>query len=91
MSNNDLQLPYWEHPSWMLQELLEEQNMTVETFAYQGNLEATLIKDYLAGTISTTKAIAKGMEQVFKLPAYLPMKMQEAYDAYLEQTKKAVE
>ena len=91
MSNNDIQLSYWEHPSWMLQELLEEQNLTVETFASQGNLEVTLVKDYLAGTICTTKAIAEGMEQVFKLPAYLPMKMQEAYDAYLAKIKKAAE
>lgn len=78
------------HPGEMLEEKLQEMEMSVETFAEQAHLAEQYAKDVIACKASVTLETAIAFEMVTKIPASLWLAFQHDYDDYvLKQHKES--
>lgn len=77
------------HPGEMLEEKLQEMEMSVETFAEQAHLSLQLVKKIITCKASVTPEIAVAIEMVTKMPARYILALQHDYDNVMLKRKKA--
>lgn len=82
-SNKCLQPWICYHPGEMLQEKLQEENMSVSDFAAQSKVPEDIVRDILNGDASISSDIAIAFEQVTRIPAHLWINLQHSYDDYI--------
>ncbi|MDO4822858.1 MAG: HigA family addiction module antitoxin [Bacteroidales bacterium] len=71
------------HPGEMLQEKLQEENMSVGDFVTRSQVPADIVRDIINGDASISSDIAIAFEQVTHIPAHLWINLQHSYDDYI--------
>ena len=71
------------HPGEMLQEKLQEENMSVSEFAAKSQVPEDIVRDILNGDASISSDMAIAFEQVTRIPAHMWINLQHSYDDYI--------
>ena len=76
------------HPGEMLEEKLQEMEMSVEEFAEQVHQKVVLVKKIIECKASVTPEVAVAFELVTGIPAHLWLNLQHDYDNIMLRRKK---
>jgi plasmid maintenance system antidote protein VapI len=71
------------HPSEILEEKLNELNLSIKEFSNQSGVCENTIIQFLKKEIDITPDIAEKFEQTLKIPAYLWLLKQKNYNEFL--------
>lgn len=76
------------HPGEMLEEKLQEMEMSVEEFAEQAHQKVQLVKKIIATKASVTPEIAVAFQMVTGIPAHFWVNLQHDYDNVMLKRKQ---
>ncbi|MBP5637917.1 MAG: HigA family addiction module antidote protein [Victivallales bacterium] len=79
-------VPY--HPGEMLQEKLEEMELTPAQFAKAASIDLKTLNDFLNQTIAVTPTLAIALEKSTGIPVHLWTNLQNTYDKLMSKNER---